>query len=201
MASSKPTPKPRASRRGDTRERALQVAVRLMQTRGYHGFTFQDVAQELGVSHVAVHHHYRTKADLVAAAMRVYTDGFDGLLEEIASSETEPRRMLKRYAGLFEATAADSETICLCGALAADFATLPEAVQPEIVRFYEHNERWLQKVIASALGTRSGAAKTRRMARGLVDALEGAMVSARAFGDPSRVSSLVRLLLESWFAA
>jgi len=183
--------------KGDTKQRILQVATELMQARGFHGFTFHDVAGQLGVSHVAVHHHYKTKAALVEAAMRAYTERFVAELEQIAQSGDEPVEQLASFAALFEDVVESGERICLCGVLAAELATLPEPVQPAVREFYEANEAWLARVIGRHLGKRSSSAKVQQLAKGYLSLLEGAMISARAFGDASRLSSAAQWWVDS----
>ena len=37
--------------------------------------------------------------------------------------------------------------MCLCGMLAADYATLPEPMRERVVRFFDDNEVWLARVL------------------------------------------------------
>ncbi|MFT7535453.1 MAG: TetR/AcrR family transcriptional repressor of nem operon [Hyphomicrobiaceae bacterium] len=176
-----------------TKQRILQVATRLMQQRGFHGFTFQDIAKELGVSHVAVHHHYKTKGALGAAALQAYTAHFVAELATISASARDPRGQLQAYAKLFEAVADGSDRVCLCSIMAAELVTLPDTVKPEVLRFYEHNEEWLAKVLAAATGKRSTTQWIKQQATSFFALLGGAMISARAFADPSRLTSAASL--------
>ena len=50
-----------------TAARVLDVAESLIQQRGYAGFSFDDVAQVVGLRKPSVHHHFRTKGDFLAA--------------------------------------------------------------------------------------------------------------------------------------
>lgn len=87
-----PRPKRAPEGTASTRDRVLAVAIGLMQERGYNGFSFQDVAKQVGISHVAVHHHFASKATLAVAAMSAYTVNFRALLDEIDAREPTPRR-------------------------------------------------------------------------------------------------------------
>lgn len=185
-----------ASNEPSTKERILQVATRMMQQRGFHGFTFQEVAKELGVSHVAVHHHYKTKGALGAAALAAYTDHFVTELEAITATGGEPLQQLRAYANLFEAVVDRSGRICLCATLAAEIATLPTEIQPEVVRFYDANERWLASVIGAATGQDPAEDRVARQAAAFLSLLGGAMIGARTFGDPARLSSAASLWID-----
>lgn len=178
-----------------TKDRIVQVATRMMQERGYHGFTFQEVAKELGISHVAVHHHYKTKGALGAAALRIYTEQFLAELATISDRGHEPWQQLRAYARLFEAVVDNSNRICLCSILAAEIATLPDEIKPEVIRFYECNEQWLGKVIATATSKRANGQWVRQQAASFLSLLGGAMIGARTFGDPSRLAKAASLWL------
>ena len=60
----------------DTATRMLDIAERLAQTRGFNGFSYSDIAAELGIAKASLHHHFATKADLGRALMQRYSDGF-----------------------------------------------------------------------------------------------------------------------------
>src|SRR6266436_1065650 len=53
---------------------------------GYRGFSFRDLAAELGIKSASVHHHFPTKASLAAAVVRRYGDRF---LATVASRPNE----------------------------------------------------------------------------------------------------------------
>jgi len=187
----------RSPAKGDTKQRILQLATELIRARGCHGFTFHDVAAELGTSHVAVHHHFKTKALLVDAAVRAYTERFVAELDAITRSEASADQQLRRYAELFEPASDDDDRICLCGALAAEIATLPDPVPASVRAFFEQNEAWLAKVLAKRVGGRPTTARVQQLARSFLALLEGAMLGARAFGDRSRILSAAQLWLDS----
>ena len=52
----------------DTRTKILDSAQRLIQTRSFHGFSFQDIADEVGIRKASLYHHFDSK-DAVALAV------------------------------------------------------------------------------------------------------------------------------------
>ena len=176
-----------------TRDRALAIAIRLIQERGYNGFSFQDIAKELGISHVAVHHHFATKADLVTAAIRHYSEAFAAELRAIDQQQMAPAAALRSFAQLFRATLADGSRICLCGMLTAELTSLPDQATPLLRRFYEDNEAWLTGVLRRSQSL--SAARAATLAAAFLAALEGAMMSARAFGDERRLADAAEWLI------
>jgi AcrR family transcriptional regulator len=64
-----PKPEPRQERSRTTRRRLVEAAVACLGERGWNGTTVAEVAQRAGVSRGAAQHHFRTREDLVTAAV------------------------------------------------------------------------------------------------------------------------------------
>jgi TetR/AcrR family transcriptional regulator, transcriptional repressor for nem operon len=48
----------------DTKQRILESAMRLIQSRSYAGFSFQDIADEVGIRKASIYSHFRSKEAL-----------------------------------------------------------------------------------------------------------------------------------------
>ena len=107
-----------------------------------------------------------------------------------------PREKLRRYAGIYAEVLRDGR-MCLCGMLAAEYVTLPKAMQQELRHFFDENERWLGAVLEQ--GRRAGelefSGAPREVARLLVSSLEGAMMLARSHGDVRRFRAVAERLI------
>ena len=180
----------------DTSQRILDIAERLVQTRGFNGFSYADIAQAMKVTKASLHYHFRGKADLGKSLIQRYEKNFLAALEGIDGATTDAREKLRRYAAIYESVLRDNR-MCLCGMLAAEFGTLPKPMRDDMRHFFDENERWLVRVLkegkrAKTLtfkGTPSDAA------RALVGSLEGAMMIARSYGDPARFDTVAERLL------
>lgn len=174
-----------------TRERVIEVARTMMQERGYNGFSYHDVAAAVGVSHVAVHHHFKAKADLGAAAMAEYGKAFAEALAEVSRRHADAGARLRAFVGLFRRVLREGDRICLCGMLASEYTTLPEPVQREVRAFFERTEAWLVGILVDGLasGELRFAGKAAVVAASFLASLEGAMIAARTFGDERRFSA------------
>jgi len=177
-----------------TKQHILEVATTLMQERGFQGFSFLDVAKAVGVSHVAVHHHFATKSALAVAAMANYTARFEAALADIAAAERSAAEELRAFAALFEKTLEKSKRVCLCGMLSAEVEALPRAVQVEVRRFYEVSEAWLATRIAAASPR---APKPAALAATFLATLEGALMSARALQSRGRLTDAAEWFIQS----
>src|SRR3954465_11585252 len=121
-------------RNGDTAQRILDVAEELVQTRGFNAFSYADVAAQLKMTKASLHYHYPGKAELGQALITRYADRFDQALDDINRDEPDAHAKLEAYADLY-AGVLRNERMCMCGVLAAEYPTLPAAMQSEVVRF------------------------------------------------------------------
>jgi TetR/AcrR family transcriptional regulator, transcriptional repressor for nem operon len=194
MLTRAPAPLPLPSTIG----RILDAAERLMQTRGFNGFSYADIAGELGISKATLHHHFAIKATLGHALIERYSANFQAALVGIDRSSSQAPQKLERYVGLYR-DVLSGRRLCLCGMLAAEYSTLPQPMQDSVRRFFDANETWLAGVIAQ--GRRGGAFQLRgpatTVARMLLGTLEGAMLVARPYNDVERFSSVARVALAS----
>lgn len=171
----------------DTPTRILDVAERLVQRRGFNGFSYADVASELEVTRASLHYHFAGKAELGKALIDRYATGFSDSLAEIDRRDADAHSKLAAYAELY-AEVLRRERMCLCGMLAAEYETLPPPMRDAVLRFFDDNEVWVQHVLEQ--GAREGTlrldAPADEIALTIVSALEGAMLVARPYGDVAR---------------
>lgn len=151
----------------DRRETILDVAERLIRTHGYSGFSFREVASEVGIKSASVHYHFPTKPDLAAAVAKRYRERFADALEE---AETNGMDRVTAWRKLFQKALKQDGLMCLCGILAAEGDSLPSEVAKEAHAFLQFGIDSLNEV-EPGNGTR------------ILAQLEGAMLIARSAGD------------------
>src|SRR5436305_13186208 len=84
-----------------TPDRVLDLAAELVQMRGFHGFSYGDIASGLGITRAALHYHYRGKAELGAALIERYHVRFRARLDEIDATSTSYADRLQRYVDIY----------------------------------------------------------------------------------------------------
>ena len=188
----------RERQRGEanTASRILDIAERLVQSRGFNGFSYADIAAELNVTKASLHYHFPGKAELGEALIVRYAARFADALEQIDEQGGDARARLDAYAGIYGDVLRD-QRMCLCGMLAADYETLPEPMQAAVIRFFDDNEVWLVGVLERGLeeGSLQLAGSPRDAAQTIVSGLEGAMLVARPYGDVHRFEAAAAGLL------
>lgn len=180
----------------DTPERILDIAERLVQTRGFNGFSYADIAEAMKVTKASLHYHFRGKADLGKSLIERYERNFLAALARIDDESSDPRDKLRRYAAIYGEVLGD-DRMCLCGMLAAEFNTLPEPMRVDMRHFFDENERWLAGVLQKGKKDRKlrFTGSPSAVAQALVGSLEGAMMLARSYGEPRRFRAVSERLL------
>lgn len=180
----------------DTPTRILDIAEKLVQTRGFNGFSYADISAELGIRKASLHYHFPTKAMLGKSLVERYEREFLAELGEIDKRHEFARDRLRAYVEIYVGVL-KTNRMCLCGMLAADYATLPEEIQTGVRRFFHANEQWLTSTLARGRAKKeiSFAGPPADAAHVLVSALEGAMLLARTNSDIGRFCSLAETLL------
>ncbi len=172
---------------GLTAERVLDVAQELVQTRGYNGFSFRDIAEVIGIKSASIHYHFPSKGDLGVALVARYRKAFQEELAGVSQRQAGAPKRLKCFIALFRRTLTE-QRLCLCGVLAAEQGSLPEEVNAEVRAFFQLCEDWLVEVLKE--GRAAGEIEFRGPAPALADhliaLLEGAMMMALSLDDLER---------------
>src|SRR5688572_3537992 len=111
-----------------TGDKILDAAERLVQVRGFNGWSYADIAEELAITTASLHYHFPTKADLGTRLIERYTAAFRGALDDLAGKARTAGATLAAYAALY-LDVLRKNRMCLCGMLAADLSTLPKEMR------------------------------------------------------------------------
>ena len=179
-----------------TSQHILDIAQRLVQTRGFNAFSYADIAAALNVSKASLHYHFASKAELGTRLIERYTDNFERTLGEIDIAGGNAAVKLQRYVDIYVNVLKD-ERMCLCGMLAAEFVTLPKSMQTALDDFFQLNERWLVAVLEQGRAESSLRfdGSPGDAAQYIIGSLEGSLMLARSHGGMARFDAATRHLL------
>jgi TetR/AcrR family transcriptional repressor of nem operon len=179
-----------------TRVRILDTAERMLQVRGYNGFSYGDVAEELGITRAALHYHFKGKAELGQALIERYATRFSAALDALDETAPDAAAKLRGYADLY-LDVLRHDLMSLCGMLAAEYRTLPEPLQASVSAFFDTNTSWLRGVLeqGGAEGSLRLLGSPDDVAAMVLGGLEGAMLITRLDGDVARFRAATDRLL------
>ena len=180
----------------EMRDQILASAQRLVQQRGFNGFSYADVAKEVGIRKASLHHHFPTKTDLGLALIESFTTQLQSAFNQVNSNIPDADAKLKAYIGVYRSTF-EADRMCLGGMLASEAHTLDPAVLPSLKRFFARNVEWLTEVLeagqAQGVFTLMGPAVEHACM--LLASLQGALLMARATGDGQAFDQTTALLI------
>ncbi len=163
-----------------TEEKILDVAENAARGGGYNGFSFRDIASEIGIKSASIHYHFPTKGDLGKALAERYTDRFFDALPDPKTASLKDA--LNAYVGAFRSSSQNDGKMCLCGMMAAEINALPEPVAKATRDFFKRNLDWLENALTD-LEPNADARLSKALA--LLAGLEGALIARRGLGVPS----------------
>ncbi|HEV2511078.1 TetR/AcrR family transcriptional regulator [Bosea sp. (in: a-proteobacteria)] len=177
----------------------LRCARSLLIEGGYNGFSYADIAKVVGIRNASIHHHFPTKSELVRTLVARYRQEAEAGIAALERQVADPADQLRGYVGYWEACIVDaSAPLCLCALLASQIPVLPEEITLEVRAHFRTFSAWLTSLLERGARQGSlhftGTAKTE--AEAFLAGVHGAMLSARAYGDPRMFGVITRPLLE-----
>jgi TetR/AcrR family transcriptional repressor of nem operon len=151
----------------------MDLAEAHMRNGGYAGFSFRDLAAELGIKSASVHHHFPTKATMAAAVARRYAERFFAAVARRSDEGAEDA--IATYRSAFKAALGRDRLMCLFGVLSVEAGGLPPEVAYEIPLFFRR--------CINDLSQRIGGPNSEARAFQVIATLEGGMMLARAYQD------------------
>ena len=195
--SSAPKPEP------TTRDQVLDVAERLAQMRGFNGFSYADIAAELGITKASLHYHFRTKTELGCAIIERYGQRFRAALAEISATGRPASRQLEQYVQLYAGVLAKRPVVLVRD---AGGRILDPRGAHAAQRSADSSKRtrrgwrdcWNRDVRPAIWPSRVRRPRPRMRS---TSTLEGAMLLARSYGDAGRFATASGRLLREFASA
>jgi len=169
----------------ETRTKILNSAQRLIQTRSFEGFSFQDIADEVGIRKASLYHHFDSKDAVAIGVLKRGADWVTGQLD--ATKELAPPERLERYFDLFHDLHGKAERMCPGGSFASVLGAVSPAVQRALHAFTKMHLDWLEGVVreGAALGAfEIGEQAPRDVALQIFSSVQGALLTGRLTADP-----------------
>lgn len=182
-----------------TSDDILQCARTLIIAGGYNGFSYANIAEVVGIRKASIHHHFPSKVDLVRTLVARYREEAATGIEQLALHHPDPLDQLRAYT-LFWETCISNATVafCICALLANEIPVLPEEVAHEVRAYFRMLSTWLTSVLEQ--GVEQGKivldGTPQAEAEAFMATVHGAMLSARAYGDPAVFATITRPLIE-----
>ena len=177
-----------------TSEKIIDVAQSLIVAGGYNGFSYADISAAIGIRKASIHHHFPTKAELVAVLVDRYRRQAEAGLKSLREQFSSPAEQLQSYSEFWQTCIRDaSQSFCVCAILAGEMQMLPEEVASRVRAHFDNLAKWLTSVLQAGVEQDVFRLNKRPAdeAQMLMASVHGAMLSARAFGDPALFGTII----------
>lgn len=173
----------------------VEQARLLLAAGGYHGFSYADISERVRIGKPSIHHHFPTKADLVLTVVVQHRAQSRDGLAALDRHVQDPLGRLTAYTDYWANCIREGTMpICICAMLAAELPMIPQAVADEVRAYFGELAAWIAAVLES--GAAQGQFQLRddvqAEAQAFMSTVYGAMLTARACGDPQAFASISR---------
>ena len=175
----------------DTKTKILDLAERLTQQRGFGGFSYLDLADQIGIKAASIHYYFKSKDDLaVALVTRTHEQHAKGF-QDINANIKNPKKRLEAVIQYFQGYVEDDK-FCLCGMMAAELYYATPDVHTLLDKYFADFEAWIAKQFKEI-----GHENAKIQALSFLSALEGSLLLARLRHDPKIIQNALKGFLKS----
>ena len=170
------------SRKSDrTRSRIVQAANRLFYRKGYNRTSFSDVVDAADVPRGNIYYYFKSKDDILHAAVEYRLDVIRSMLEEWNRKFTDPADRLKRFLQVVaNSRQAMAQWGCPMGTLNTELGKDQPDLRADTRRMFDLFAAWMTEQFA-ALGHGDQA---RNLALRLLARAQGLTVLSHIYADP-----------------
>lgn len=178
--------------------KAAEIAAQtrtLLAAGGYNSFSYADLAERVGITKASIHHHFPSKAALVTAVVTMYRQEAKAGLAALEGQFDDPLSELNAYADYWAGCISRGEhPFCICAMLATEMPTIPAEVAAEVRAHFQDVGAWLAAVLqrGAERGQFHLVNNAAVSAQAFMAVVHGAMLMARATGDPKAFVTIVQ---------
>ena len=176
----------------------VSCARALLASGGYNSFSYADISKSVGISKASIHHHFPSKAELVKTVLVQYREEARAGMALLIDRISDPILQLQAYVGYWETCISEGDSLfCICAMLAAELPSIPSSVAEEVQGHFLDLADWLASVLENGVSQGSIILQDNPKDEAMVfmSTVHGAMLAARACGDPKVFTKIVQLLV------
>lgn len=180
--------------RRDTRTDILDLAERLFHDRGFNGFSYADIAGELGIKSAAVHYHFPSKTDLGVALIERIRAFIQYNLHRLETEDRDPAAAIEAYCQYYrQHLCQERHSICAVGLLAAELTTMSEEMRAQARGLAADVHTLITRVLEQGLarGVMRFTGQPAERAVAVMSALGGAAQYARLADNPDYLETTI----------
>lgn len=173
-----------------TRQHLIAATKELLWERGYEATSPRAILERSGAGQGSLYHHFASKADLAAVALREVADEMREKYDKVLHSEKPALERIRDFLMMPRAELRG----CRFGRMTQEQVTTQDILRDSLVLFFSYLDQELTNIIEEAKqeGTLSKSINSTELAATLSAVVQGGYVLARAFQDPERMHQAIR---------
>lgn len=181
----------------DTKTKALDLGREYLQTLGFSGFSFQTIADTLGIKKASLHYYFASKEEMGLALLNDYEDSHKtwALKVQDLPSKTKLEKMVKGFKSL----SSKNHMICPVGSFTSDFHSTTPKMKKKIREFHFLVRDWLMETIDQGKkeGTIRSSLDTEVAADLFLATLQGGVQLARIRGEQKSLEKMLDTMMDN----
>ncbi len=184
--------------KSDTKSQALSLAKEYLQTLGFSGFSFQTIADSLGIRKASLHYYFASKEEMGLAVIEDYTVSHKAWALKV--KELPSKTKLEKLVKGFNSLSAKHNMICPVGSFSSDFNTVTPKMKKKLKQFHFLIRDWLMETIEQGKkeGTIRRTLDTEIAADWFLTTLQGGVQIARIRGEQDSLKKMLNLMLDDF---
>ena len=135
------------TRSRNRKEEILELAITLLQTKGFESFSYQDLSTALGITKASIHHHFPRKEDLGVALCQWIKTWHEQRFQQAKTEFPDPWQRLDAYLNWSLQYAKGANKICPLSSLQADINLLPTTMCESIAELDQHEINFISSIL------------------------------------------------------
>ena len=136
------------------KEQIVNLALELLKSKGFENFSYQDIANTLGITKASIHHHFPKKADLGVALCVAIQEWHTKVFARISLSQCGAMEKLEQYINGLLGFACGNSKVCPLSSLQADITLLPLEMKIALKRLDEHELAFIATILQQGRNTK-----------------------------------------------
>lgn len=180
----------------DTKTKALDLARESLQTMGFSGFSFQNIADKLGIKKASLHYYFASKEEMGLALLNDYEESHKAWALRVHDlpSKVKLEKMVKGFKSLSK----KNHMICPVGSFTSDFHSASPKMKKRIKQFHFVVRDWLKETIDQGKkeGTINPRLDSEVEADFFLSTLQGGIQVARIRGEQESYAKMLDTMLD-----
>ena len=180
----------------DTKTKALDLGREYLQTLGFSGFSFQTIADTLGIKKASLHYYFASKEEMGLALLNGFEESHKAWAKKVHDlpSKVKLEKMVKGFKSL----SSKNHRICPVGSFTSDYQSTTPKMKKKIKEFHFLVRDWLVETIEQGKkeGTIRASLDSKVQADYFLATVQGGVQIARIRGEQESLAKMLDTMLD-----